>query len=94
MARARGPGVRSRRSPRRSEPGRRLRFHQVHKEDIMKKLGLAAMATLASATSALACVDPSCQPTPVPEISALQGTAALATLAAIVLLVWERRRRA
>ena len=30
----------------------------------------------------------------VPEISALEGTAALAALAAVVLLVWERRRRA
>ena len=33
-------------------------------------------------------------PKPVPEISALEGTAALAALAAIVLLAWERRRRA
>ena len=32
--------------------------------------------------------------TPVPEISALEGTAALAALAAIVLLTWERLRRA
>lgn len=31
---------------------------------------------------------------PVPEISALEGTAALAALAAIVLIAWERRRRA
>lgn len=31
---------------------------------------------------------------PVPEISALSGTAAIAALAAVVLLVWERRRRA
>lgn len=30
----------------------------------------------------------------VPEISALEGTAAIAVLAAIVLLAWERRRRA
>jgi hypothetical protein len=30
----------------------------------------------------------------VPEISALEGTAALAAVAAIVLLAWERRRRA
>lgn len=36
-----------------------------------------------------------CSPvTPVPEISALEGAAALAALAAIVLLTWERRRRA
>ncbi len=32
--------------------------------------------------------------TAVPEISALEGTAALAAVAAIVLLAWERRRRA
>lgn len=30
----------------------------------------------------------------VPEISALEGTAALAAVIAIVLLAWERRRRA
>jgi len=29
----------------------------------------------------------------VPEISALEGTAALAALAAMVLIAWERRRR-
>lgn len=32
--------------------------------------------------------------TSVPEISALEGTAALAALAAIVLIAWERSRRA
>lgn len=32
--------------------------------------------------------------TSVPEISALEGTAGLAVLAAVVLLAWERRRRA
>ena len=32
--------------------------------------------------------------TAVPEISALEGTAAVAALAAIVLFAWERRRRA
>ncbi|WP_424967185.1 hypothetical protein [Dinoroseobacter sp. S375] len=30
----------------------------------------------------------------VPEISALEGTAALAAVLAVVALVWERRRRA
>ena len=35
-----------------------------------------------------------CQPTAVPEISAMEGTAAVVALAAIVLLTWERRRRA
>lgn len=41
-------------------------------------------------------LDPkTCGPTTaVPEISALEGTAALAALAAIVLIAWERRRRA
>jgi hypothetical protein len=34
------------------------------------------------------------KPVDVPEISALEGTAALAVVAALVLLVWERRRRA
>ena len=29
----------------------------------------------------------------VPEISALEGTAALAAIVAVLLLVWERRRR-
>lgn len=30
----------------------------------------------------------------VPEISALEGTAALAAVAAVLLFAWERRRRA
>ena len=34
------------------------------------------------------------KPTAVPEISALEGTAAIAVVVAIVLLAWERRRRA
>jgi hypothetical protein len=60
----------------------------------MKKTLLAATALVVSASAALA-VDPSIPPgTPVPEISALEGTAAIAALAAIVLLAWERRRRA
>ena len=62
----------------------------------MKKLALASVALMASASSALAVV--TCPPgltcTAVPEISALEGTAALAALAAVVLLAWERRRRA
>ena len=56
----------------------------------MKAL-LATVATFASATMALAQSKP---PAAVPEISALEGTAALAALAAIVLFTWERRRRA
>lgn len=62
-------------------------------------LSTAAYGFLASAANATACSLnpnlPDCNPvTPVPEISALEGTAALAALAAIVLLTWERRRRA
>ncbi len=62
----------------------------------MKTLFLSAVASVA-ATSALAndpcLINPqSC--TAVPEISALEGMAAVAALAAVVLLVWERRRRA
>jgi hypothetical protein len=65
----------------------------------MKKLAISAAAFLASASAAslpaFACAGLAC-PTPVavPEISALEGTAALAALAAIVLFAWERRRRA
>lgn len=61
--------------------------------------GLAALAAalLGAAESVSACNPGSlsgCAPTNVPEISALEGTAALAALAAVVLLAWERRRRA
>ena len=62
----------------------------------MKKLAIATGALVASASASLA---GQCDPitggcTAVPEISALEGTAAIAALAAIVLLAWERRRRA
>lgn len=51
-----------------------------------------AGATLASDGCA---IYNNCPPvTNVPEISAMEGTAALVALAAIVLLTWERRRRA
>jgi len=65
----------------------------------MKKALLATTALMASASSALAIALPggltrTPDPTPVPEISALEGSAALAAVAAIVLLAWERRRRA
>ncbi len=53
--------------------------------------GLAALAAM----PAYACVGLVCQPPhKVPEISALEGGAAIAALAAIVLIAWERRRRA
>jgi hypothetical protein len=57
----------------------------------MKKLALASIMTM-SAAPAFAAL--SGKGTAVPEISALEGTAAIAALAAIVLLAWERRRRA
>ncbi|MEM7211894.1 MAG: hypothetical protein AAF479_08380 [Pseudomonadota bacterium] len=66
----------------------------------MKKLAIAAGALVASASAAFAgCtttgpVLPGGTACDVPEISALEGTAALAALAAIVLITWERRRRA
>lgn len=61
----------------------------------MKKIALAAIATVAAAPAFAkgACV-PGVNCTAVPEISALEGTAALAAVAAVVLLAWERRRRA
>lgn len=59
----------------------------------MKKILTATGALVASASAALAVPIPN-NGTPVPEISALEGTAAIAALAAIVLLAWERRRRA
>lgn len=63
----------------------------------MKKLAIAVIALGASTSTAFAkgCGtfgQPDC--VAVPEISALEGTAALAVVAAIVLLAWERRRRA
>ena len=69
----------------------------------MKKILAAATALSATlvANASFAqslCTDPQTgKPIPctnVPEISALEGTAAIAALAAIVLLAWERRRRA
>ncbi|SNR67051.1 hypothetical protein [Paracoccus sediminis] len=56
---------------------------------------VSAAASVMTTGAAYACVGLSCPPPKaVPEISALEGTAALAALAAIVLLTWERRRRA
>ena len=63
----------------------------------MKKLVIATGAFIASTTTAFAaeCADDlQICATEVPEISALQGTAALAAVAAVLLLVWERSRRA
>ena len=66
----------------------------------MKKLTIAVAGLVATANSAFAadCLDDFGQSVAcaasVPEISALEGTAALAVVAALVLLAWERRRRA
>lgn len=65
----------------------------------MKKFTIAGVAAsvsafLSSVAYATVAGDGPPQPTAVPEISALEGTAAIAALAAIVLLTWERRRRA
>lgn len=62
----------------------------------MKKVLIGTGVLVASASNALAA---QCTPgfqtvCDVPEISALQGTAAIAAVAAVVLLVWERSRRA
>ena len=74
----------------------------------MKKFYVAAAAAIAAITSSAANATPICDlltpGTPeyikagcanaVPEISALEGTAALAALAAIMLIAWERKRKA
>ncbi|WP_442773506.1 VPEID-CTERM sorting domain-containing protein [Paenirhodobacter enshiensis] len=64
----------------------------------MKKLFASASALIASSGAVFAGCGgigmPCPTPTAVPEISAMEGTAALAVMAAIVLLAWERRRRA
>lgn len=52
-------------------------------------LATAVLAVVATAASA----NPFLNPTPVPEIDALAGTAALAALGASVALIWDRRRR-
>jgi hypothetical protein len=51
-------------------------------------LKLAALALVGSTSTAFAIA------ITVPEISALDGAAALAVVVAVVLLVWERRRAA
>lgn len=66
----------------------------------MKKIAIAASLMMLQAPMAFAQIGTGTttggtgKGTPVPEISALEGTAALAVVAAIVLLAWERRRRA
>lgn len=56
----------------------------------MKKILTSGLVFAASTVAAYA----QAKPPSVPEISALEGTAALAVIAAVVLLAWERRRRA
>lgn len=60
----------------------------------MKKRMIALTSFAAATLTAGSAMAQVVVPKPVPEISALEGTAALAALAAIVLLAWERRRRA
>ena len=67
----------------------------------MKKLYTSAFLFLASAEAVLAKGGRPCWPhdnntgpNDVPEISPLEGTAAIAAVLAIVLIAWERRRRA
>lgn len=69
----------------------------------MKKLLTAAVALVLTSDAALAISfglpgtntpQPAPQATPVPEISAVEGTAAVAAIASVMLIVWERRRRA
>ncbi|WP_375175093.1 VPEID-CTERM sorting domain-containing protein [Pseudooceanicola sp.] len=62
----------------------------------MKKLIAGGIALLGAAPAYAkgACIPTSGNSCDVPEISALEGTAALAVVAALVLLAWERRRRA
>lgn len=63
-------------------------------------VGTFATATVFTSNKAIAgeCEDFLGNPIPgcsdIPEISALEGTAALAVIAATLLIVWERRRRA
>lgn len=61
----------------------------------MKKTFILLAAYAATSTAAFAVALPGgTTTTPVPEISALEGVAAIAALAAVVMLVWERSRRA
>ena len=59
----------------------------------MKKVSAALFMLAVSTQSALAVAIPP-QTNVVPEISAMEGAAAIAAVLAIVALVWERRRRA
>lgn len=61
----------------------------------MKKLALSFVALMASTSASLACFGGACPPpAKVPEISALDGAAAIAVVVAIVAVFLERRRRA
>ena len=65
----------------------------------MNKIILAGIATMASSGAALATnkcgfLGGASKACAVPEISAMEGSAALAALAAVLFIAWERRRRA
>ncbi|WP_308917516.1 hypothetical protein [Jannaschia sp. LMIT008] len=57
----------------------------------MKTFSIAALATIAASAAS---ANPFGDGTPVPEISAMEGTAALVAVAAVLLIAFERRRRA
>lgn len=57
-------------------------------------VSIFASTTTSEANGALCQLNPSNPVCVVPEISALEGTAALAVIAAMLLMMWERRRQA
>ncbi len=63
---------------------------------MIRSIAVAMTALGATATSALANTNCAYSGTcaAVPEISALEGTAAIAAVFAVAALLWERRRRA
>lgn len=73
------------------EPSKAAKMNNTDsKEESEMKSLLAALGLVAATVPAHAGMFP----VNVPEISALDGAAALAVVAAVVLLVWERRRSA
>lgn len=61
----------------------------------IKTLALSVVATVSStAAMASTCASSGINCPAVPEISALEGTAAIAMVLAVVAIAWERTRRA
>jgi hypothetical protein len=63
----------------------------IEKVITMKKILVLATAAIAVSSQAAFAVF---EPVDVPEISAMEGAAAVAVVLAVVAFVWERRRRA